>query len=126
MLYPGNYETFRRLRAAARDEARPAEVRAEPAEKKKASVAPKARRLPRNEEQELSKLPDQIELAEAALSRCQASLADPAAHAAGRENVQRLTAELAGAEAEVLRLMTRWEELEQKRAELAAEGNASS
>jgi ATP-binding cassette subfamily F protein uup len=125
VLYPGNYETFRRLRAE-RDASRSAPPEASSGEeKKKPAAAAKPRRLSRAEEQELAALPDRIEASEAEVARCQAELADPATHAAGRERVQRSTSELAAAEAEVTRLMARWEELEQKRT-LLAEGQSSS
>jgi ATP-binding cassette subfamily F protein uup len=119
-LYPGNYDTFRRLRAE-RDAARAETVESAPSEeKKKPANAPKPKRLSRAEEQELTALPDRIDAAETEVARCQAELADPATHAAGRDSVQRANAALATAEAEVARLMARWEELEQKRALLAS------
>ncbi|MFZ5892098.1 MAG: ABC-F family ATP-binding cassette domain-containing protein [Myxococcota bacterium] len=122
VLYSGNYETFRRLRAARDAEKTSAPARDEAEPKKKAPQA-KPKRLSRAEEQELAALPDQIEVAEATLARCQAELADPTTHTQGRENVQRATASLAAAEGEVTRLMARWEELEQKRAALASDGS---
>ncbi|HET9933899.1 MAG TPA: ATP-binding cassette domain-containing protein, partial [Polyangiaceae bacterium] len=123
VLYPGNYDTFRRLRAE-RDSTRTvvAEASVQESPKKKATTPPKARRLNRAEEQELANLPDAIDRGEAEVARCQAELSDPATQAGGRDTVQRATAALAAAEAEVARLMARWEELEQKRAELAAGG----
>ena len=46
-------------------------------------------------------------------------LSDPATHSGGSARIADATAALARAEAEVTRLMSRWEELEQKQAESA-------
>ncbi|HWA77964.1 MAG TPA: ABC-F family ATP-binding cassette domain-containing protein [Polyangiaceae bacterium] len=119
-LYPGNYETFRRLQKEAREQQAKPAPDAAAAPRSKPSPSPnepkKPKRLNRAEEQELSALPDAIERAEAAVQAQNLVLSDPATHAGGGEAVLRATAELSRAEAEVARLMQRWEELEEKKA----------
>jgi ATP-binding cassette subfamily F protein uup len=114
--YPGNYDTFRRLRAEAR-EARKAEAKAAPtADAKTPSLRPTAskKKLSNNEEKELGALPDKIEAAEQHVSALTAKLGDPATYASGAD-ITALNRELEGARGEVERLTARWEELETKR-----------
>ncbi len=114
--YPGNYDTFRRLRAEAR-EARKAEEKAAPAvAPKAASARPSANRkkLSNNEEKELLGLPDAIDRAEQLIAELTAKLGDPATYAGGVD-VPALNRELAAARDEAERLTARWEELETKR-----------
>jgi ATP-binding cassette subfamily F protein uup len=119
VLYPGNYETYRRLRKEAREQQqRPASVANSPARAKASPNEPKkAKRLNRAEEQELKTLPDAIEKAEAELRAQNLVLSDPATHTNGNERIADAASALARAEAEVARLMLRWEELEQKQAD---------
>jgi ABC transport system ATP-binding/permease protein len=114
--YPGNYDTFRRLRAEAR-EARKAEAKAAPAADAKAgSLRPAAgkKKLSNNEEKELTALPDQIDRAEQQVAALTAKLGDPATYAAGGD-VQALNRQLQAARDQAERLTARWEELESKR-----------
>jgi ATP-binding cassette subfamily F protein uup len=119
VLYPGNYETFRRLRAQAQEEQRraaqavPEPSRAEP---RATAQAKKPTRLARAEQQELATLPEAIDRAEARVGELNATLADPATYGAGKARVSEVASELARAKTEVERLMLRWETLEQKRA----------
>jgi hypothetical protein len=83
------------------------------------SEAKKTKKLSRAEAQELKDLPDAIEKAEADLRERNLLLSDPATHSGGSARIADATAALARAEAEVTRLMSRWEELEQKQAESA-------
>jgi ATP-binding cassette subfamily F protein uup len=116
--YPGNYDTFRRLRAEAR-ESRKAAAKAAPAsaEAKGASQRPSAKKkaLSNSEEKELAALPDRIDQAERLLTRLNEQLGDPSLYAAGGADVAALNQELAAARAEADRLTARWEELETKR-----------
>ncbi len=129
VLYPGNYETFRRLRQEAREQERRQKVASEAPRPRSSdgprTAEPKAKRLNRAEEQELVALPDRIEAAETEVQRLQTALSDPATHGKGRESVLQATAAVAAAEASVERLMARWEELEQKRAAAAAPASKS-
>jgi ATP-binding cassette subfamily F protein uup len=114
--YPGNYDTFRRLRAEAR-EARKATQKAEAASLPKAtSQKPPAKKqaLSKAEERELTALPDKIDAAEQQVSALTTKLGDPATYAGGSD-VAALNRELEAARAEAERLTARWEELETKR-----------
>jgi len=120
--YPGNYDTFRRLRAEAR-EARRAAAKAPVASKtsgaadtKAPSLRPGAKKkaLSNSEEKELAALPDRIDEAEQRVSSLTGKLGDPSTYASGRD-VAALNRELGQARAEAERLTARWEELEVKR-----------
>jgi len=117
--YPGNYETYRRLKAQQQAErasrpppAAPASVVAPPAPR-----GNKKKGLSNNEQKELNGLPDAIEQAEQSVADLSQALADPKTYAAGAKEIARVTAELEKAKADVERLTARWEELELKRAE---------
>jgi len=117
--YPGNYETYRRLKAQQQAErasrpppAAPAPVAAPPAPR-----GNKKKGLSNNEQKELNGLPDAIEQAEKSVADLSQALADPKTYAAGAKEIARVTAELEKAKADVERLTARWEELELKRAE---------
>ena len=122
--YPGNYETFRRLRAEQR--ARQAESASEvvsssanastPA-KRSEKPAAKKKALSNAEQRELSGLPDAIESAEKRVSELNEQLSNPATYSAGGQEVARVTALLDAAKAEAERLTLRWEELELKQEE---------
>jgi ATP-binding cassette subfamily F protein uup len=112
--YPGGYETFRRLRAEAR-EARKANEKASEAPSKSApaKTASKKKALTQSEQRELEQLPDAIDRAERAVAALNDKLADPATYAAGSD-VTALKRELESARAKVDELTLRWEELETK------------
>jgi ATP-binding cassette subfamily F protein uup len=113
--YPGNYDSFRRLRAEAR-EARKAETKPEtPKAADKARPASKTTGLSKAEERELSGLPDRIDQAEQQVAALTARLGDPATYTDGSD-IAALNAELEAARAEAERLTARWEELETRRA----------
>jgi len=121
--YPGNYETFRRLRAEQR--ALAAEALTElPA----ANVAPKRSEKPpakkkglsQAEQRELAGLPDAIEAAEKRVNELNEQLSNPATYAGGGQEVSRVTALLEAAKAEAERLTLRWEELALKQEEARA------
>lgn len=119
--YPGNYETYRRLRAErqADKSARPSTPppAAAPVATPSARPASKKRGLSNAEQRELKGLPDAIEKAEQAVTALSERLANPASYADGGKEVPKLTADLAQARAHVDALTTRWEELELKQAE---------
>ncbi|HEX3773004.1 MAG TPA: ABC-F family ATP-binding cassette domain-containing protein [Polyangiaceae bacterium] len=117
--YPGNYDTFRRLRAEAQSERAASEPPASAASPKTrpTRVEAKKKALNNAEQRELGGLPDAIEAAENQVRALTETLADPATYAGGGKDVARITAELEAAKAEVERLSVRWEELELKQAE---------
>ncbi|MFO0690902.1 MAG: ABC-F family ATP-binding cassette domain-containing protein [Myxococcota bacterium] len=81
---------------------------------KPASSQPK--KLSQAEQRELAGMLDAIAAAEEDLAALQARLADPATYQGDGSAVARLRAELADAEARVVRLTARWEELESRAA----------
>ena len=110
--YPGNYDTYRRLRAQAEKAAGPP-----PAEAPAAPLRTPRRKkaLGFAEARELETLPDAIAAAEARVSELTAVLGDPASYAGSGTDIQQTTADLDATRAEVDRLMARWEELEMKK-----------
>lgn len=111
--YPGNYETYRRLKAAAQSAPPPAEP------EKKAAARPsqrpgKPKGLTYAERLELEKLPERIETADALVRTLEERIADPAFFRSEPAEVKRTLAELEAAKAEASALMARWEELETK------------
>jgi ATP-binding cassette subfamily F protein uup len=123
--YPGNYETYRRLKAQQQAErasrpppaSNPPAAAATAAPAQKSGNSGKKKGLSNNEQKELSGLPDAIEKAELRVAELGQTLADPKTYAAGGKEIARVTAELDRAKAEVDKLTSRWEELELKRAE---------
>jgi ATP-binding cassette subfamily F protein uup len=119
--YPGNYETYRRLKAQQQSERAsrppPAAPTAAAAPAAKPAGNAKKKGLSNNEQRELGGLPDAIEKAEQRVAELGQTLADPKTYAAGGKEIARVSAELERAKAEVDKLTSRWEELELKRAE---------
>jgi ATP-binding cassette subfamily F protein uup len=126
VAYPGNYDTFRRLRAEARAQAESAAESSVPSApprevtraKQKRADAAKPEQLSRKEEQELAGLPDAIERLEQRIQELNLQLSDPSLYAGTSSGAAaaEATAELSRVQAELERLMARWEELERKRA----------
>jgi ATP-binding cassette subfamily F protein uup len=120
--YPGNYETYRRLRAERENE-RPAPppvatpLTASSGSPQRAERPAKKRALSNAEQRELALLPDGIEKAEARVTALTQALADPATYAGQGKEIAKVTADLEQAKLEVDKLTLRWEELELKRAE---------
>ncbi len=117
--YPGNYDTFRRLRAEAREARKASAKVAPPADAPKTSpqrTAAKKKALSNSEERELAALPDRIETAEQQLKSLTEKLGDPSTYAGGGADVSALNQKLESARAEAERLTARWEELETRRA----------
>jgi ATP-binding cassette subfamily F protein uup len=108
--YPGNYEMYRRLKAQSAE--------APSAQKKsdsKTSPSPgqkKVEKLGYLQLRELGGMHAAIESAEQRKREVEAALADPAIYS-NAEQVQQLAAELQTISAQIERLYTRWQELEQ-------------
>jgi len=117
--YPGNYETFRRLRAerALQTETRAPTKAASSAPKRSDKPAGKKRGLSQVEQRELAGLPDAIEAAEKRVAELNEQLSNPATYAGGGQEVARVNGLLAAAKDEAERLTLRWEELELKQEE---------
>jgi ATP-binding cassette subfamily F protein uup len=118
--YPGNYETYRRLKAERESTRKPsnpppAASAAAPAAR---SERPKAKKgLSNVEQRELKGLPDAIEKAEQSVTKLTQTLADPSTYSGGGKEIAKVTAELELAKAAVEKLTKRWEELELKQSE---------
>ena len=117
--YPGNYETYRRLAAAAQKaSAENAPPRAAPSlDKKSAAPKPiKPKGLSYAERLELEKLPDRIEAEESRVRALELRISDPEFYRSEPAEVQHTLAELEGARAESTALLARWEALETRSA----------
>ena len=80
-----------------------------------ASTSASTKKLTYGERMELEKILDVISVAEARVSTLEARLLDPQIYAKDPEGAKRLQAELGEAQAEVVRLTARWEDLEARR-----------
>jgi ABC transport system ATP-binding/permease protein len=112
--YEGNYELYRRLKAqaAAAQVAAPAEKKASaPAPVEASKPARKPGKLSYKEQRELEGMEAAIEAAEARKAELEARLVDPGVYTDGRK-VQELQRELEVTSAEVDRLYSRWQELQ--------------
>jgi len=112
--YPGDYDTYRALRATQTE--KPSH---KPVVKQVASVpSPNSNRpktLTYAERLELEGLLDRVSEAENAAAQLDARLADPALYAGPPELSQKVREQHQTAHAEVAKLMARWEELESRR-----------
>ena len=118
--YPGNYETYRRLKAQQQSERAsrppaPAPRVTAPAATPQAERSGKKKGMSSAEQRELGGLPEAIEQAELRVAELGKILADPKTYAAGGKEIARVTLELEQAKATVDKLTLRWEELELKR-----------
>ena len=119
ILYAGNYDTYRSLKAQA--EARDA---ASAVEAKRAASAPPptvatattrdAKPLTYAERLELEGLLDRVSAAEESVAALEARLADPALYGKPTDEARALAADLDAARFEAARLTARWEELATK------------
>lgn len=108
--YPGNYETYRRLRAEKAEEEK---IEAKPTESKPPAAAkPKSKGLTYAQRLELEKLPERIEEADARVREWEQKASDPALYRADPDAMKQTLASLEAARAEAASLMARWEELE--------------
>jgi len=108
--YPGNYDTYRRLKAQRSDtqlEAKPASLAASarPREPRKQA------KLGYLQQRELDGMHVAIEGAERRKAEIEAALADPS-NCSNADRVQELSGELSSVNAEIERLYSRWQELE--------------
>ncbi|MBK6519346.1 MAG: ABC-F family ATP-binding cassette domain-containing protein [Polyangiaceae bacterium] len=113
-VYPGNHETYLRLRPP------PGGAPEGPASKPPPKAAAQAARakpttLSFNERKELDGMMERIAQAEATVARLAAELADPSLYAARGTEVARLRVEHEAAEAAVAKLYARWEALESRK-----------
>jgi ATP-binding cassette subfamily F protein uup len=120
--WPGNYSTWRALRAqddAARaEEARPALVAAAAATSAESARArPKKKGLSFAEKRELDEILPRIEATEAEIAALETELQDPAMYASRGAEVPGKLAALESAKAKLEEIMARWEALEARRAE---------
>jgi ATP-binding cassette subfamily F protein uup len=111
--YPGNYETYSRLK---KQELQDAKEQPKAPPPKMPSVAPeksptKSKVLTFAQKKELETLPARIEEAETRVKTLESTSADPAFYKDG-ENVKRTLQDLEAARAQVDTLIARWEELE--------------
>ncbi len=119
--YPGNYTTYRRIRAQEEERERAETVAAAAAVReteRRASAAPPAGRpkpLTYAEQIELEGLLDRVGAAELAVAEVEAELASPELYASAGQRVPQLQSDLARARAELDALVARWEELESRR-----------
>jgi len=114
--YPGNYETYRTLKAQSAAARRPA---AEPRPRVAETETPQspgrsraARKLSFKDQRELDGIESAIQAAEERKAAAEAALSDPATYQRGGEGVAALRAEMERATAEAERLYARWQELE--------------
>ena len=119
--YAGTYDDYRAQKAAG--EAQAAAATPVPREKSPAASEPpkkpapsaSAKGLTYAERQELEKIMDRIEAAEATVAELTAALGDPSLHARRGHEVPALLARVEAARTEAAALTARWEELETKR-----------
>jgi ATP-binding cassette subfamily F protein uup len=120
VLYPGNFDTYRRLRAeamAAREKAAAiaaAPVTA-PAKTNEASRKNKKPGLSFKEQRELDELPNRIDELDTKVSELTSKLSDPAIYTQGRDAISQVQSELEQTKAELDEKMARWEELERRK-----------
>ncbi len=115
LRYPGNYDTFQRLRAERL--AQVAAERAVPAaldRTTKKAVLPRQGQSPR-ERAELDAVVVAIEMGERSVAELEVALGDPALYVQGGDAGKAKRAALQAARAEVERLTARWMELEERR-----------
>jgi ATP-binding cassette subfamily F protein uup len=118
IVYAGNYETYRRLKAEAKER----ESLIPPPSVPSAKAAEQANRKPKNprsityaEQIELDGIMEKIEQAEAAVQKIEAQLADPQLYSTRGDEVPALRKQLLAAQEAAGRLLARWEELEAKK-----------
>ncbi len=114
--YPGNYTTYRTLKAqAAAQVAEAARAPAKPAAPVRAPEPPKAKKAAKlsfKDQRELDGMEAAIEVAETKKADLEKALADPVLYAKEPKKFATLHAEFMTATAEVERLYARWQELQ--------------
>jgi ATP-binding cassette subfamily F protein uup len=111
--YPGNYETFRSLRAEAAGPSKSLK----PAAQKRDTVKtePAVKPLTYAERQELERIVDVIAALEARVTSLQSELARPELYATRAHEAKQLGHNLESAQSELSQRLSRWEELESRR-----------
>lgn len=129
VLYPGNFDTYRRLKAQSEQARQAAETpRTSPAStpptRAERETAKKSRKpgLTFKEQRELEQLPDAIEALEAELKAHNDRLADPNTYAQFGSEVPTIQAALLACRVKLDEHLTRWEQLELKKANLEIDG----
>ncbi|MFO0668235.1 MAG: ABC-F family ATP-binding cassette domain-containing protein [Polyangiaceae bacterium] len=118
--YPGNYDTYRRLKAEAEKDKRAEAVASAPPPSAKPKEAPKRAGLSYKERLELEGLPAKIETTESRIAELEKGLGDPALYASGTnaketgDTVRAMNEELEKARASLSTLYARWEDLESR------------
>jgi ATP-binding cassette subfamily F protein uup len=129
VLYPGNFDTYRRLKTEA---AEVAQLESKGLDKKLSEPPPRSGRdaarrtkkagLTFKEQRELADLPDAIASTEARIKACSDRLADPNTYAKSGAEVPAIQSELQTARLTLDEQMARWEELEQKKIDAESTG----
>lgn len=122
VLYPGNFDTYRRLKAESRNAELELAAAAERESKPKTAQLDAARKprktaLTFKEGRELAELPDAIEATEAQIAACNARLCDPSTYTQSASEIPAIQAQLESLRSQLEQQMMRWEELELKKAE---------
>jgi ATP-binding cassette subfamily F protein uup len=118
VLYPGNFDTYRRLRAEAelaRSKPSVPPSSADGAPKAETSRKSKKAGLSFRDQKELDGLPAEIDGLDATVAELTEKLADPATYTGGREAIADVKKQLDAAKAALEGKMARWEELELKK-----------
>lgn len=129
VLYPGNFDSYRRLRAEAANSRKQAPQAAKEPERltKESQVSGSKTQEPGRkskkpglsfrEQKELDELPNLIDELEQRITQLTSKLAAPETYTQGRDAVAAVQSELDASRGEQEARMVRWEELERKRAE---------
>jgi ATP-binding cassette subfamily F protein uup len=124
VLYPGNFDTYRRLRAevqAAKEKA--VTVTDAPSITTKPSELPRKNKKPGltfREQRELDELPNLIDVLDGRVAELTEKLSDPAIYTQGRDALGKVQLALEAAKAELDEKMVRWEALERKKSETSS------
>ncbi len=116
--YPGNYSMYRALKEKnERDKAAaaPQKAAAAPPQKSAPAASSTKKALTFAERKELDTIMEAISAAEDTAAKIEATLADPSFYAERASEAGQVRADLDAAQAEVVRLMARWEDLESRR-----------
>ena len=134
VLYPGNFDSYKRLRAEAlaqrkpvdADKAKGQDKDREPTTANTTSGGLKAAELPRKnkraglsfkEQKELDELPAAIDALECKATELTEKLASPGTYTQGRDAINAVQSDLLACKTELDQKMVRWEDLERKKSE---------
>jgi ABC transport system ATP-binding/permease protein len=119
-LYPGNFDTYRRLRAqnaATREKVETETASATAAKSSEPSKKAKKSGLTFREQKELEELPHEIDALDSKVGELTTHLSDPAIYTKGRDAIAEVQTKLELTRAELEQKMSRWELLERKKSE---------